>query len=125
MDRRFLGLIFLSIITICMQSIVSAGEVNFALRDHIMQNDAQDKTPVLVIMADRVDSKALVNQLKAENVTLAERHTVVVTELMEKAASTQPPVIAKIEDLMKQGKIDDYTPIWVTNVIAMTATLDA
>ncbi|MBD3233746.1 MAG: S8 family serine peptidase, partial [candidate division Zixibacteria bacterium] len=106
-------------------NLAYSGQLQDNLREFILENNPNGHTPVIAILADRVDAWELAQSLTNSGATLAERHYAVVTALQEKAASTQGPVISKIEELMYSGEVTDYTPLWISNEIGITATLGA
>ncbi|MBD3170436.1 MAG: S8 family serine peptidase [candidate division Zixibacteria bacterium] len=103
----------------------NAGQIAEGLEDFIAENHADGYAPVLVVLSEQVDSWALVDELKARHATLAERHEIVMTELIRKAEVTQPLIIDRIEALIETGDVREYTSLWVMNVIGMTANMNA
>jgi bacillopeptidase F len=77
----------------------------------------------IVMMAERVDTKSLLHSLRHTR-SLAVRHTTVTSTLMEKALSTQTPLLQYLETQKRIGRVLDYTPFWITNMIAVTGTKD-
>ncbi len=78
----------------------------------------------IVMMADRENPRALVKSTK-HDLSLAERHRNVTSRLMEKARTTQTPLRRYLESQKRIGRVLEYRPFWITNMIAVTATSDA
>lgn len=77
----------------------------------------------IVMMADRVQTRALLHSLRHTR-SLAVRHTEVTSTLMEKAKSSQTPLLRYLEGQKRIGKVLEYRPFWITNMIAVTSTKD-
>ena len=123
--KRFWMLFVLAWLAMGFAGQADAGMIEPGLRDYILQGNPDGMTPVIVILGDRVDTKAIVESMTASHASLAERHRVVVTELQDKAESTQGAVINRILELQKAGEVSEYTSLWIMNVIGVSAKLSA
>jgi hypothetical protein len=102
-----------------------AGTLVAPLDEMVASGDPTQKIGVIVAMADMVDNESLNMSLKSRQATLAERHYEVVTTLQAKATSTQAPVLAILNDLESQGKVESIRNFWISNMIAFKGTPDA
>ncbi|MCB9350596.1 MAG: S8 family serine peptidase [Lewinellaceae bacterium] len=77
--------------------------------------------PVILMLDDRVDIRALEDDLLLRKASLEERAFEVITTLQAKAEATQPLLLGRLEHLdgIKEGSIH---PFWITNAIFAEAT---
>jgi subtilisin family serine protease len=80
---------------------------------------------VMIYLADRVPLDHLDSRLKAERATLAVRHERVITSLIEKAADTQPELLAELARRKTAGEVMGYTPYWIANLVVAKMTVGA
>jgi hypothetical protein len=73
----------------------------------------------ILYLEDQVDLVSLQAQLDAQRVSPKERHETVIEALQAMAVTTQPRVIAQLDDLKSRGLIEGYTPYWITNMIVV------
>ena len=76
---------------------------------------------MLVFLNDQVDIAALDAQMSQTRVTLQERHKTVVQSLQTKASETQGDFIEFLTDLQTDGRIINFQPYWISNVIRVDA----
>jgi len=125
MPRLLSKLIYVAFAALLICAEGFAGDVDPALKDFILQNNPEGFTPVIVVMADRLNTSAMIESMRNSHVSLTERHRIVVSELREKASSTQGSVLVRIEKFVESGEVTTYTPLWISNMIGMTAKLSA
>ncbi|MFQ6105256.1 MAG: S8 family serine peptidase, partial [Candidatus Glassbacteria bacterium] len=77
----------------------------------------------IVVMADRIDPDEMLKSIRHVR-SLDVRHTTVTRALMEKALSTQTPLLRYLEAQQRLGRVQSYRPFWITNMVAVTATRD-
>ncbi|MBD3169366.1 MAG: S8 family serine peptidase [candidate division Zixibacteria bacterium] len=103
-----------------------AGDIASGLDNYIIQNNLQEEfTPVIIVMDQRVDTRAMNDEFDANNTPLAERHALIMTALQETADRTQIPVVRRIEQLKSEGLVSDYSQLWISNIICMSAKYSA
>lgn len=79
---------------------------------------------VLITLADQVDTRALLYKYEAEKTPLAQRSFEVITQLQEKAAATQPAILARLDQTAGVEK-GSATSVWIVNLIYVRANADA
>jgi subtilisin family serine protease len=102
-----------------------AGQVDPNLEAILADAGEHEMVDALVYLVDQVDLEALTNELNSVDASRAYRHEIVVRSLQEKAAATQPNLTKLCDIMMTQGRMLEYKPFWVTNVIKVTATPSA
>ncbi|MCP4633732.1 MAG: S8 family serine peptidase, partial [candidate division Zixibacteria bacterium] len=102
-----------------------AGEIDFALHEFLLQKSADEMTPVIVIMADRINTSEVIREMRTSRVSIEERHETLINDLRYRAESTQRAVIDKIQSLKAAGEVSEFTPLWISNIIGVTATYSA
>lgn len=100
---------------------VMAGEVDADLKRIILNTPDNEVLSTLVYLSDQVDIDQMNRTFKAERLTMKERHRLVVTTLQDKAAATQGAMIEHLDALKDAGRIADYHPYWLANVIRVRA----
>ncbi|MBZ0204480.1 MAG: S8 family serine peptidase [Ignavibacteria bacterium] len=81
-------------------------------------------TRALVVMKDQANIEALDAELYARNVTLDQRAYIILTTLKSKALATQGPILYFIETERSYGKVKQYIPFWVSNMVFIETTTD-
>jgi len=79
---------------------------------------------VLVFLNDQVDPRAITAQMRAQRATLRERHEVVVVALQQRAAATQGDLLARLNALQNEKRVERFQPFWIDNSIRVDATPD-
>jgi DNA-binding Lrp family transcriptional regulator len=79
----------------------------------------------MVYLEDQVDLPELVAQLDAQEISPRERHERVILSLQAMAATTQPRVIRRLEDLKSRGLVEGYTTYWISNMIVVAGKRSA
>jgi hypothetical protein len=102
----------------------SQAEISSRLLTNLKLSKSDDHIKVLVLLKDRVDIKALDNNLYASNATIQQRSVAVISALMLKAKSTQGPILDYLNEKSLTGKVVFYDSYWITNLIAVDATPD-
>lgn len=99
-------------------------EITPRLQQRMQSLNPVEYTRTMILLKDYVDIYTLDAQLYAMNVDLTERARIVITTLQNKANSTQGPIISYIQSQMNQGKVREFIPFWITNMIYVDATPD-
>ncbi len=124
--RKSLCFFVLSILLLLTSAPAIAGHYTSDFSDYMASLDnGQEMTAAVITMADRVDLRALQDRLYAERADRRAWHEAVVRALQEKATLTQADLIARLETLIREGKVEKYLPLWVGNVIIVSATREA
>ncbi|MDX2474842.1 MAG: S8 family serine peptidase [Candidatus Krumholzibacteria bacterium] len=82
-----------------------------------------DVIKVLVVMNDHPDVAALDKSLYSANVSLAARHTAVVSTLQEAATAGQADLLRSLAADKALGGIEGYTPHWIVNAVVVKGTV--
>jgi len=80
-------------------------------------SNPDDKIKIMIVLKEQVDIAALDKHLYDINASAEYRAKTVITSLMDKAASTQGPVLTFLAEQNIAGKVTAYKPFWVTNFI--------
>ncbi|HEX2787999.1 MAG TPA: S8 family serine peptidase [Ignavibacteria bacterium] len=105
-------------------NLFAQAEVTERLRQRMQSLNPLEYTRTMVLLRDHVDIYTLDAQLYAMNVDLKERARIVITTLQNKANSTQGPILTYVQSQMSAGKVREYIPFWITNMIYVDATPD-
>lgn len=76
---------------------------------------------IMVVLKDQVDIATLDNHLYQINASAEFRAKTVITALMDKASTTQGPLLAFLAEQNLAGNVTAYKPFWVTNFIWVEA----
>ncbi|MCB0586212.1 MAG: S8 family serine peptidase [Phaeodactylibacter sp.] len=79
---------------------------------------------VMMLLSDRIDPRALEEELRRRKASLQERTYEVITALQAKAAATQPAMLEKLNS-SRYVKKESIRPFWITNVIFFEARREA
>jgi subtilisin family serine protease len=79
----------------------------------------------LIVLRDQADVAGLDREFTASGLPVSVQHRRIVSQLQEIADRTQPDVIAVLNDLQAQGLVDEFTPFFIANCIAVEATSEA
>jgi bacillopeptidase F len=99
-----------------------AGQIDPGLEVILEQSEPGKVISTLVYLQDRVDTAAITRQMDAQRARLVTRHETVVRALQAKAQATQVDLVAHLNALKDAGRISDFDPFWVANVIRVDAT---
>ena len=102
-----------------------AGALSPALEARMNDLQGQDLIKVLVIMQDQPDIRSLDKSLRDNRVSLAERHTAVVSTLQDAARTSQQDLLNSLSGDKSAGGIVGYTPHWIINAVVVTGTVAA
>jgi len=80
-------------------------------------SNPDDKIKIMIVLKEQVDIAALDKHLYEINASAEYRAKTVITSLMDKAASTQGPLLTYLAEQNIAGKVTSYKPFWVTNFI--------
>jgi serine protease AprX len=115
------GVLFLAFIV---SRTVFAGEIELGLKDILDSKAEGDAISVIVFMKDRVDIKALSDDLKNMGASRKYRNATVISQLQQKASSAQTEIKAYLKRLKSEGKVSDFRAFWLANALEVTATKD-
>jgi hypothetical protein len=104
--------------------VVQAGEIDVNLQELIDDQTQPAMISTLVHLPEQVDLRGITTVLDNANATMQVRHQVVVTELQAVAGATQGALVAHLEELLAQGRVDQYQTFWISNVIRVDAMPD-
>jgi subtilisin family serine protease len=104
-----------------------AGAQTARIDPYLMQRIESDPAAyhsVIIVLADQVDTRALLYAFEADRLPLAERSEQVISRLQAKAAATQPPVLERLSALSGVEAGSVYS-LWIVNVIHVRANAAA
>jgi subtilisin-like proprotein convertase family protein len=121
---RNLRILFLLILILTAHSYSQfmTAVVSERLANQVKITPANRHIQILVLMKDQVDIETLDNQLYMINASAELRSKTVLTALMQKAEQTQGPMIAYLNEEKISGKVNVFTPYWITNFFYVEAT---
>lgn len=120
---RYLSLIFLILFGFLAKNIQAQLVHNPKIRPSLwqqMQNEPQSYHKIRLILKDRVDIEQLDADFYARKASLEERAYKVITLLQEKAAATQTPILASLQQSTAIIK-ENTQALWITNMILAEA----
>jgi hypothetical protein len=94
-----------------------AGIIHPAYERHLNTLPEDTQVSVIIHLSEQVPIAALDAELRAEEATLAARHERVITSLQQTAAATQGPLLADLAARQAQGKVQGFTPYWISNLV--------
>jgi hypothetical protein len=97
----------------------TAGYMIGDLPDRLDAASPDEFVPCLVALADRVDLEALNVYLKAQGADRDEMHYATVTRLQQKAKDTQGAIIARLDEMVREGSVERYESFWIFNGFAV------
>jgi len=106
-------------------SAVQAGEYSPDFGAYLADHQQDETVGAVVTMVDQVDLDALKQELNARRADRREWHEAVVLALQEKATNTQADIIAQLDELAAQGKVEKYRNLWISNIILVNANREA
>lgn len=98
-----------------------AGDLDERLIQVMLESSPDEMIPAYLTMADQVNLEALKSNLKANHATLAHRHETVITQLQDKAATTQQDLLSFLDVEQQLGNVDSYRSMWIGNYVILTA----
>lgn len=99
-----------------------AGVLDPLLRDAMRQLGEGEKIAVIVQMADEADLQDATAGIPAAD--RAARGQAVIEALQEVAAATQGGLLAFLQQEQAVGNVERFRPLWISNVVAVTATAE-
>ncbi len=99
-------------------------EVSTRLKQKLSSMSPMEYTPVLVLLKDRVNIEALDAQLYSQRATAQFRAKTVIDALMDKARTTQGPILSALESKKLAGKVRNYESFWISNMILVDANAE-
>ncbi len=96
-------------------------EVSTRLKQKLSSMSPMEYTPVLILLKDRVNIEALDAQLYSQKANAQFRAKTVIDALMDKARSTQGPILSALENKKLAGKVRSYESFWISNMILVDA----
>ncbi|HLT24099.1 MAG TPA: S8 family serine peptidase [Ignavibacteria bacterium] len=121
MKKILLCLVFL---TLASTAISQNVEISDRLEQRMRSLNPLEYTKVIVMLSDQVDMLALDAYLYQINASPELRAKTVITSLMQKAQSTQGPLLEYLNTQRSIGKVREIIPFWITNTIVIEATPD-
>jgi len=109
------------VVTMLAASASMAGELDANLKNLMVQSGPQARIGALVYLNLQADVGALEAQLLADRTQRRDRHSVIMTALLEASEFGQQPVLNWLDQL-PIGAVDNIQPFWITSVIALDAT---
>lgn len=100
-------------------SPVDAGNLHPALRDQLSRLAPTETASAILFLEEQAPIQELSASLTNRRATRQERHYEVVMALQETAARTQAPLLARLDALEAQGRIDGYTAYWIANLVVV------
>jgi subtilisin family serine protease len=100
-----------------------AGSFSDGLDRFVAGRSDSESIKVLVTLDQQADIAGLDRMLEERGATLAERHERVISELMDTATRSQSDLIAELTALKAAGKVNGFTPYWITNAIVVNAPI--
>jgi subtilisin family serine protease len=97
-------------------------EISTRLANALRNAKPADNIKVLVLLKDRIDLESLDRNLYALNADINFRARTVITRLMQKASTTQAPLLAYLGEMKNANKVTYYESYWITNLIAFEGT---
>ena len=99
-------------------------EVSTRLKQKLSTMSQMEYTPVLVLLKDRVNIEALDAQLYTQKANAQVRAKTVIDALMDKARSTQGPILSALANKKAAGKVRNYESFWISNMILVDANAE-
>lgn len=103
--------------------IAQSGKIDVDLARRLAA-DPVGPHPAIIVLADQVDTRALLLRFEAEQTPLAERSYQVITQLQAKAGATQPAILERLRGLNGVEAGSTYA-LWVVNAIYVRANAAA
>jgi subtilisin family serine protease len=103
--------------------LAQSGKIDVELAQRLAADPA-GLHPAIIVLADQVDTRALLLRFEAEQTPLAERSYQVITQLQAKAGATQPAVLERLRGLSGVEAGSAYA-LWVVNAIYVRANAAA
>ena len=96
----------------------SAGLLAPALRDKMLQVDAQQQVGVIIALNEQLDAEHIIQTIKNKQ----ERWETTVSSLQAMASSTQAGLLSALRGAEAEGKVSDIQPFWIVNAVYCKAT---
>ena len=117
-----LMLLALILFTLTIFSAAFAGQYSQSFPQYLALHTGEAKVTAIITMADQVNLRAIQDQLYAQHADRRLWHETVVRALQEKATLSQANLLSVLSSLQQTGQVQDYTSIWLGNMIIVTAT---
>ncbi len=114
----------LALVVFAFTTGIEAGTFSSDFNQFAADNQSKDVISAVITMSDRVDLEALKAELYAQKADRREWHETVVRALQDKATVAQADFIASLDEMVKQGKVENYRSFWLGNLIVVTAASD-
>lgn len=120
--KKIIFTLFILLLFSCnvLSQFVPAG-FSTRLYNRLKDANQNEYIKVLVLLKDRVDIDNLDKSLYESNATAEYRAKTVITALMQKAASTQAPLLNYLTEESASAKVLNYSSYWITNLIYVEA----
>ncbi|UCC79185.1 MAG: S8 family serine peptidase, partial [Candidatus Zixiibacteriota bacterium] len=120
--RRFRLILLQMALLVIFSAGLNAANIDRDLLWRLGALESGETIQALAYLSRQADLKSLDIDLKAKKATLAERNMRVVTALQQIATSTQPDIVAYLEELKRQGYVKSYRMYWIANMFWVDAS---
>ncbi|HUU29561.1 MAG TPA: S8 family serine peptidase, partial [archaeon] len=127
MSRLFVGASFYIQLPflLLLYSMAFAGKLSPVMEQVLSQAPPDSEITVLARPALEVEIYALKRELESIRASRAERHRRVMTGLKRRSAAAQAGLLSELEAERTAGRVREYKPFWITNLVAVTASVQA
>jgi len=102
--------------------LARAGTLTPDLAEQLEGAGPTDLARVIVMLPDQLDQPAFVAEMGATGATLHRRHVEAVTRLQALSSERQEALLERLQEGLMIDEVADYTPLWITNGVIVTAT---
>ncbi len=110
-------------VSMALAGSVLAGSFSDGLERYVAGKSSTESIKVLLSLKEQAKVADLDQQLRDRKASLAERHELVITELMSTATRTQTDLLNELAALKTAGKVNGFTPYWITNAVVVNAPI--
>ncbi len=122
--RKRMNLLFAVCATLLVSGTALGGRISDNLAEQLRDLGPGEFIDALVMMDQQYPAGQVDEALRAQRVSLQQRHEIVVTELRELAAESQQDVLALLELYEESGEVRDLRSFHVANMIYVNATVE-
>lgn len=114
---KFLPILFLFFFSVSVYSQFMNAGISTRLYNRLNMTGNNDYVKVMIVLKEQVDITALDRHLYEINASAEYRAKTVITALMDKAFTTQAPLLNFLAYQSTTGNVKAYKPFWITNFI--------
>ncbi|MBN8583645.1 MAG: S8 family serine peptidase [Ignavibacteria bacterium] len=114
---KFFTVLLLLLLTSAANAQFMQAGLSERLYNKLKLTGKNDYVKIMIVMKDQVDISALDKELYRLNASAEYRAKTVITSLMNKAASTQGPLLGYLAESSITGNVKSFKPFWITNFI--------